>query len=370
MKKNFKIPQRRFLMALVVGLFACGCNTNEVLPIAEESVDNPIALLDVLSAELTSSFSPELPQTLAFTTAAREDNVGLLNFYSSHSLQNENNNINHVVINIHGLSAEDGDVRNEYRRLTEVINSTSLATSTLVLSPHFDHNGIGAKMDWEDAVWRTGGRASSPTGVTLSSFQILDFLLSEFFLSNDNFPNLLNILVTGHSAGGQFVQRYAAISRLESSDPSYHFYYAAANASHYLYLNDQRWDGARLYTPLECEAYNHYPYGLDSLKLDDRYAFISQIGIETIRSNYLERKVFYLLGAEDTTGATSDCESQSQQGGSGERRLERGRYLHAYLNALYPSHSHELRLVSGAGHRAEDIYQSPEYLQLLLEVLD
>jgi hypothetical protein len=250
------------------------------------------------------------------------------------------------------------------------VGSTTSSASTMVVSPHFYHRGLDTELDWDNAVWRAGGKASSPTGATLGSFQIVDYMLTEFLLGNANFPNLSNVIIAGHSAGGQFVQRFAAISETEEDYPAYTFTYLPANASHFVYLNTLRWDGSGTYTPSDCPTYNDYPYGLDNLTANSRYAFISKIGLETIRGHFINRKVFYVLGGQDVTGATTDCESLNQQGGSGSSRYQRGQYLLQFMNNQYPTNEHEILPVAGVGHNATGIYTSSEFVQLLNTLLD
>lgn len=353
-----------FILCLVVG-----CNTNEVFTIQLED-DRLDELPTIESSQIETSFNPNTRQILQFTTDASADNIGNLYFYSSNEISLSNPNITDLIILFHGLSASDADLNREYNSLINAVGSTTSQASTLVLAPHFFHIGEGIEIDWDNAVWKEGGRASSPAGVSLSSAQIVDYLLEEYFLENPNFPNLQNTLIVGHSAGGQFAQRYAAISRIENTFPSYTFHYLPSNASHYLYLNDQRWNGSDLFRPTGCTTYNEYPYGLDSLTKDNRYSFLSEIGLETIRQNYIRRKLYYVLGNDDISGATTDCESQSQQGGTGESRFTRGQFLFAYMNELYPANEHELLTIPGVGHSTNGIYNSAAFITLLDNLLD
>lgn len=365
MKYSFQSISIAFWCCLV--LFAC--NTNELLPESSFTKIDPDDFLPISDVEISSAFSPNSQQTIQFTTVGQSDNIAKLNFYASHDLNASNQEITNVVIVIHGLSASDANVRAEYNSMMNGIKNAALASKTLVVAPHFFHEGSGQVLDWENAIWRVGGKSSSPKGASLSSVQIVDFLLTNYLLDNDNFSNLSTVVISGHSAGGQLAQRYAAISRVEENYPSYDFNYIVANASHYLYLNPLRWNGSTTYTPGDCAGYNNYPYGLDSLTSDDRFAFVSKIGIETIRGNYIARKVFYVLGDQDVSGATTDCASSSQQGGAGDSRLARGKYMYAFLQDQYPTSNHEYREVPGVGHSSNALYTSADFSKMLTDIL-
>lgn len=367
--KELKTSLKAKIIGLLSVLLLSACNTNEVFPVSVPE-DNSAELIPISASEVLTSFGPNSRQTFQFSTTQATDNVGNMYFYSSHDITTDRSDIVNLILVFHGLSASDSEVNAEYNSLLNGLAGTTKSNSTLVLAPHFFHLGEGIELDWDNAIWRVGGKASRPEGVALSSSQILDFMLEEYFLENSNFQSLQKIFIVGHSAGGQLAQRYAAISETESSYPSYSFVYLPSNASHYLYLSDQRWNGASLFRPTGCDSYNEYPYGLDSLSKDSRYAFISGIGLETIRSNYINRKVLYVLGDQDTSGATTDCESQSQEGGTGANRFTRGQYLSQYMDALFPTNDHEQITVAGAGHSANAIYTSQAFIDLLEQELN
>ncbi len=363
------VRNKILLSGLAVAVLT-GCNYNELLP--EETVlpPDPDDLVEITTSNIISSFDANSAQTIQFVTAGEVDNIGNLNFYTTHDVTISNAGITSVIINFHGLAASDPNVKSEYNSMVSAVSTAGASSTTLILAPHFFHEGTGLVLDWENAVWRAGGKATTPSGAGLSSSQIVDYFLTEYFLSNPNFPDLENVIIAGHSAGGQMAQRYAAISRVENNYPGYSFSYLAANASHFVYPNHLRWNGSTTYVPSDCFTYNDYPYGLDALAEDSRYAFIGKIGLETIRGHYINRKVYYVLGEDDTFGSTTDCESQSQQAGSGDSRYERGQFMAAFMNNQYPTNEHEVVSVAGAGHSADAVYTSSEFVNLLDQLLD
>src|SRR4029077_20402692 len=91
--------------------------------------------------------------------------------------------------------------------------------NTIVIAPH-----IIASPDKPEAnevvwpgggdSWRSGGMSTS--NPTLSSFDFVDEILRK--VSNKkNFPNLRHIVVTGHSAGGQYATRYEMANKVHGT---------------------------------------------------------------------------------------------------------------------------------------------------------
>jgi hypothetical protein len=80
---------------------------------------------------------------------------------------------------------------------------------TIVLAPHFQERSDAASDEhWWKGNWREGGESDG-----VSSYAVVDTLVAR--LRNGMFPNLKWIVITGHSAGGQFTQRYAAFTDID-----------------------------------------------------------------------------------------------------------------------------------------------------------
>ena len=154
-------------------------------------------------------------------------------------------------------------------------------------------------------------------------------------------PNLQDIALVGNSAGGQFVNRYAAGSDQEGEGK---IRYIVSAPSSYVYMDEYRY-GEYLFPinwelPEDCVGYNNYKYGLDDLN-----HYMSMMGIDSIRERYSRRKIQYLIGTIDT-GGTQDCESMKQ----GSNRLERSIIYYNYLQYFYGSQivdNQKIALISG-----------------------
>jgi hypothetical protein len=96
----------------------------------------------------------------------------------------------------------------------------------------------------------------------------------------DRFPLLTWITLVGQSAGGQFVQRYAAGGRAPDAFAGVTIGYVTANPSSYLYLNSYRPVAQNLIE--SCPEYNNYKYGLDN-----RNEYFNELSDEQIRRSML-----------------------------------------------------------------------------------
>lgn len=248
--------------------------------------------------------------------------------------------------------------------------------STLVVSPRFGSASgncrdtlAAGEISWGctgRADWRGGGEADKLPGVT--SFHLADELI-RLASDRERFPNLDSIVITGHSAGGQFTHRYAAASKV---NPPARVHYVVANPSSYLYLDATRprpgascgvQDGCRgEFQPFaganSCQVFNEWRNGLEK-----RSGYSAGIPDETLRSNLAKRRVTYLLGELDTlpiAGFDRSCGAMAQ----GESRLARGINYWHYIRAEYRAR-HELVIVPACGHNGRCMFTADQALPLL-----
>ena len=225
-----------------------------------------------------------------------------------------------------------------------------------------------------DQKWRGGGLSLS-TGLNedlprVSSFEVVDRLIDHSVKMN---PNINRIFIMGHSAGGQFVMRYAAINSrheiLEQQGISVR--YVAANPSSYLYLNETRYQlnskGQIQKVPQKklygCPNYNKYRYGLENL-----YGYAESISKETIKTRLLKRPIFFLLGVKDKKRNWSldkSCEGDVQ----GENRYQRGLVYKYHLNQVAGGSfatQHIWLEIQEVGHDATEILTHSKFIEKLI----
>jgi len=164
--------------------------------------------------------------------------------YRSHALATTNPNITRAVVVVHGAGR---DADNYFRHMLAAAFLGGALESTVVISPRFasnDGNGCTDKIADREARWQcdgperwtAGGRAVDNVGVT--TFEVMDELLMKLS-RRDAFPNLRSIVLAGHSAGGQFVNRYEMANQVHEK-LAVPVRYIVANPSSYGYLDATR----------------------------------------------------------------------------------------------------------------------------------
>lgn len=268
---------------------------------------------------------------------------------------------------------QHGNGRTAWSYAATMIEATELADvaeHTLVVAPWFPADEDAPPPDfhrWDpgNSGWKSGD--ASTTEPPVSSFTVVDHILVRIG-DPATFPALADIVVTGHSAGGQFVQRHAIASDIDDAT-SVPMRWIVANPSSYLYLDDQRWDGEgappdiafALPSGTDCDdSYDDFKYGLSEIPPDHYVA--AHLG--SIPDAYLARDVRLLLGEDDVL-QDEDLDTSCPAVLQGEHRRERGLVFAAYLDARFPGHAHGHLVVPGVGHSAGAMYRSPEALAIL-----
>lgn len=221
--------------------------------------------------------------------------------------------------------------------------------------------------------WRGGGMSLS-TGKnedlpSLSSFEVIDRLIKVSVKLN---PKIHDIVILGHSAGGQFVMRYAAINNLHEqlAQQGITIRYVVANPSSYLYLDESRYQ-FNLMSKIEevphtkfmdCPNYNRYKYGLEN-----RYGYAKTIFPRAIRTRLLTRPIIFLSGTEDKDRNWSldkSCEGDAQ----GENRYQRGIIYKHHLKQVGRKHldSHHTWIeIPNIGHESKKMLTHTSFVNKL-----
>jgi pimeloyl-ACP methyl ester carboxylesterase len=267
--------------------------------------------------------------------------------YRSQPLTERATNVERVFVLVHGLQ-RDGE--SYFKSAIDAAKDSHELGRTLVIAPQF-HAVDGTCKDKPEAgevifACRGWSDGVATKEASLSSFEALDRVL-RMVANKDLFPSLKEIVIAGHSAGGQFVQRYAATNRIDGT-VIVPLRYVVANPSSYLYLESWR--------PVDnpgasCPQFNRYKYGLDGLT-----GYEAETGVAAIKANYPRRAVTYLLGELDTTPEHSmdtTCPAMAQ----GPNRRQRGMTYFERLNQTFHS-SHKILSVPGCGHSGGCMYRS------------
>lgn len=255
--------------------------------------------------------------------------------------------VHRAVVVVHGLGRDAAGYFAALQRAR-----AAAGVPALLIAPHFlavSDPGGDDLLRWRSGAWMSGLPALSPSPV--SAFDVLDTLLARLS-DRTRFPDLTDIVVIGHSAGAQFVQRYVAVGR--GARAGLQVRYVVANPSSYLWFSPDRpgTDGrpAPFAGAAACPTYNYWKFGLAGglppyVKDDPA----------TLEARYVSREVVYLLGANDIDPNQRDLDRSCGGEAEGPYRLARG---HAFLAMLHARHGalptqtvHEIPGVAHQGAR-------------------
>ena len=241
---------------------------------------------------------------------------------------------------------------------------------TAVVAPHFKARTQAGRGDavepgewfWSNEGWKAGLAALNGA---VTSYEVMDRILDCF---NDaaRWPDLREVVVAGHSAGGQYVQRYAAFNRQEPK-MRVRVRYVPANPSSYVYLDEVRLSQGGVCTPQgeckgefapywdagNCTAYNHYRYGLEKLE-----GYAAGMNPEQVRRQFASRDVTYLVGELDTRTDDPTLDKSCPAQAQGPNRRERGTAFWNYIKRRYQA-PHRFDIATGCGHAAVCVFAGP-----------
>jgi hypothetical protein len=309
------------------------------------------------------------------------DGKAILPYYSSHGSITDSgndqriNDIEFAIINIHGALRNADDlfcstlaaVERQYRhgRIDSTKNILTIAPRfTASTDPDIYINQIDVSdevIQWDPndggfgGAWRFGANAVwPPYAIDISSYDAMDKLVTKVL----SLPNIKHLSVLGHSAGGQFVQRWSMLTNVWDND---RMSSVVSNPSNYAYLTDlrkinvpgdekkQEWGIPNISV---CPLYNQWMYGFEGINKDDSSTkgatntkntytvpyiqrTISSLGgnFNTMKNRFAQRLIIYLAGELDHCNSTRahrnpECNSHGLQGTcsdeiQGTNRMER-----------------------------------------------
>jgi hypothetical protein len=298
--------------------------------------------------------------------------------YRTYPLDTKNEQITRALVMVHG-AGRDAD-----HYFTTALAAAFLASAldnAIVISPRFASNdGGGCKdtlatneVNWpcNGDSWRSGGIAKG--SAQLTSFDLTDEILRKLS-RKDVFPNLKAIVVAGHSAGGQYVNRYEMANQVHDT-LGVPVTYVVANPSSYAYLDANRpalatgnvcvscpSAGTGEQRPFNdtrnCTTYDDWPYGLKK-----RTGYVSKLTDDQLKKQLVARPTTYMVGEIDILplgGFDSSCPGMAQ----GPTRRARGEAFAKYVNEKYGA-PHKIALVSLCGHNARCMFTADPSLPIL-----
>ncbi len=301
---------------------------------------------------------PQRPVPCTFPNATCAERVEIadglfLPVYSTHLLSKGHAGVTRGLVVVHG-NTRNADTYFETGVLATAEAGESAVTA--IVAPHFQTADDGPEADepfWSSAGWKRGN-LSRPEGPSprVSSYTGLDRIV-DAFLNPARFPAMREIVVAGHSAGGQVVHRFAATTEHKAAESGAAFRYVVTNPSTYLYPGPERADaeGGFAVPDTGCADYDEWHYGLQ-----DRNSYADRLEADSIRARLVGHDVRILLGDADTLTAALDasCGANLQ----GPRRFHRGRTLVRFMDAMHAGHAHREMIVPGVGHSSRSMWLS------------
>jgi pimeloyl-ACP methyl ester carboxylesterase len=291
--------------------------------------------------------------------------------YTTHALDQRNDVVKRALIMVHGTNR---NADHYFQTATAAAFLANALGDTVVIAPHFviaSDPLAQNEIAWPNSgdTWRAGGVSPSHPGVF--AFDVVDELLRKL-ATRSVFPNMQAIVVTGHSAGGQFATRYAMANKVHDT-LGVPVTYVVANPSSYAWPDATRptaegdadpaaaKDGWNLmpdapiahtkftFGPYDaaaksCANYDRWPLGLENRST----SYTSKQTDDQLKKQLVARPTTFLLGQVDTLplgGFDGSCGAMAQ----GPTRRARGEAFVKYVNETFGA-KHQIQIVPECGH--------------------
>ncbi len=303
--------------------------------------------------------------------------------YSTYALDTKNTAITRALIMVHGA---DRNADHYFATATAAGFLAGALGNAIIIAPRFAAGKDS--LQWNEVVWpshgdswRSGGMSTS--NPTLSSFDFADAILTRL-ADKKVFPNLTHVVVTGHSAGGQFTTRYEMSNKVDGKLSGVSISYVVANPSSYAWpaavrplptgdgdpasadkeaLGD---DGENVHSNFSYGSFdsskvpdfNHWPAGLET-----RSGYTAQLSDEPLRTRLVDRPTTYILGQVDVLplgGFDSSPSGMAQ----GPTRRARGEAFFKYVNGTLAA-KHQAIIVPECGHNDRCMFTSEAVLPVI-----
>lgn len=261
-----------------------------------------------------------------------------------------------VLIGVEGYTR---DANRTFDAAAKAAMEAGHGTDTLIAAPlfqvsadeaarcHFRDMPAAGPRDalWRCSSWPDGSPALNDRQVT--SFKAMDVLVAALARQ---YPQARVMTLAGFSAGGQFVQRYAAFG---APPAMVEMRYVVADPSSFVYFDNFR----PVAGEAACTGYNDWKYGLAALP-----AWLGRPA-GAARAHYAAAALFYLEGSLDTgdtrKAARALLDTKCQAELQGRYRLDRGENYAAYDAKMLAHGAHKLSIVPGCGHNVACVFPNP-----------
>ena len=303
--------------------------------------------------------SPDAPKLQRFEFPGLEARV----FYNAESPLEKGSPATLAVVHVHGWGGGAAVAKEEIPLIQALRAAMKPGDVPYVISPLFPRRVIlknkkepvDGRAIWNDSWtgslaaavgpnddWRGGGDA---VGTHLSSYDVIDLIFATFG-DKIRFPNLKRVVMTGYSAGGQFVGRYAAVGKGIVREGITLEYAAMAPSTELRLDPDVSW---------------HY-----GLKNRPRYS--AALTFDQILGNLSRRRVWRGCGDADTKGPGQTALDVSPAAiAQGKNRYERFLNFKEYLKQ-FPEWEKQVSFhtFKGMGHQNATAHSSPALIAFIV----
>lgn len=296
-------------------------------------------------------------------------------YVASHPLADSNDQITRILFSIHSSGF---DAQEYYdNAIAAAKKAPGAARETLIIAPQlFEQAAIPGTIPDRMLFWRVSPFRGSSRGaigprvepVDISPFDVLDEWLTSL-VESQQYPRLKDVVLVGHSGGGQLVQRYAMVGKFEPGDKITCRYVVSAPSS-YAYPSAERLDTRtkRFAVPdqatiARCPDYDNWGYGLAA-----PYGYFKDEDSKAVDRRYGKRHVFYLCGSKDNDPADATIGTSCGAMMQGRHRLERMQVFAAYIEKHYGAaakQTHRFATVRGIGHWGQGTMTSADGVKAL-----
>jgi len=305
---------------------------------------------------------PELPTAYIDRSSLTVKDGGVLVHYISNNV--DFFTATQAIIVIHGRLR---DAANYFAGMQAAVD-TANKSNIVIMAPVFFNGTDKGAFPWEDGTatsnqlvwkgdeWYEAGNNLYPTSISdISSFDALDAAIA-YITDKKRFPVIEHVVLAGHSAGGQTVQRYAILS--DGPPQGVSLRYIIANAGTYAYFSPGR------FKPVQddCETtFNNWEYSLDNYQFTYHADVLSTDASRVqMRTRYFTREIRYLYGTADFDAVDKSCQARAQ----GVHRFERGQLFWKHITETYPGpwidNIQKVAFVEGVAHDAPAMWKSKE----------
>lgn len=269
--------------------------------------------------------------------------------------------VTHLLFVIHGALRNSNVYFRHAQRAAEL---SGVKERTLIVAAQFlaDVDATPARplpqdaAYWDVESWKGGSPAIG--SVPISSFMAMDLMLRHVVQATwpdreagiDGVKHNRAVVIAGNSAGGQFVNRYAAVGRepCALTQEGLAVRFLISNPSAYVYFSADR----PVTVPAGAEV-NRWRYGFD-----DPVPYVNATAQDYLKQ-YLSRDVTLVLGEEDRNPLDLLLGISPPQMAQGANRFERGINYHHHVQEMARkmglAASSRLITLPGIGHDAGDV---------------